>query len=161
MLSDPAKRSKYDRTGEIDEDSPENALTAPFAIIIGFIQQAAAQFAAGQGGDPCQADLIGLMRRQFNEVISNLEKQKKQLVKISDKIKKIADRMKPKVEVNNLLLRSLRTQADGMMSQISMSDQQIAAHKDAIAMLDGFTFDAEKRPPDHFPTSGFFNVRTF
>lgn len=161
VLSDLAKRSKYDRTGEIDEDSPENAMTAPLAIIIGFISQAAAQHSQGQGGDPCQADLIALMRRQFNDVISKMETGKKTMTKVSDKMKKIADRMKAKSDKNSLLLRAIRTQADSIAGQISQNDQQITAHKDAIAMLDGFTFDAEKKPPDHFPTSNFFTNRTF
>ena len=149
VLSDQKKRSKYDRTGEMDEESPENAISAPLSIIIGFMQAAVIQNVEGNGGDPLSCDLMSIARSRFAQVITDLEKNKRKTEKVVEKLRKIAKKMrKNKKSETDFVTRALETHSSALAAQIMQADLQIKAHQDAIQMTHEYDFDADKPEPE-------------
>lgn len=65
ILSDSARRQKYDSTGDIDEATPDNAVAVALSIIVGFVAQVISQHVSQNAPDPCGLDLVDLARRHF------------------------------------------------------------------------------------------------
>lgn len=75
ILLDPQKRSRYDRTGTVDDDSPDNMRTNALQIIDNFIETKVADFINSNfdlSKDPRRCDLLGQFRETINHEISNL-----------------------------------------------------------------------------------------
>lgn len=155
VLLDPKRRDKYDRTGEIDEDAPDNAISAPLGIILAFFQKVCAGNAQGQIVDPCSIDLIDTARKQFHDTISKIEGEKRQISKMAKSMERIAARIKVKKGKDDLLVRSVKIQAGQLAAQLSLADQKIKAHKDAIAMLGDYSFNPEASQQG---MGSFFNI---
>ena len=51
VLSDPARRSKYDATGDIDEQTVDNTLSQAVSVIVGAVMSAVDGYVKG-GPDP-------------------------------------------------------------------------------------------------------------
>jgi curved DNA-binding protein CbpA len=74
VLLDPARRSKYDRTGTIDEEQPDNSRAGALQLIEAFIEKKVADYINGNFAptlDPRRGDMVQEFRDQMNAEISN------------------------------------------------------------------------------------------
>lgn len=157
VLSDPKKRSKYDRTGKVDEESPENTISAPLSIIVGFMQAAVIQNIEGNGGDPLSCNLMETARNRFAQAITQMEKEKKKIDRVVEKLRKIAKKTSNKKKKDaNLMSRALESHANSLAANASQLDLQIKAHQDAIQMTHDYDFERDEPPPAMFGSSPFF-----
>jgi len=144
VLSNPVRRAKYDATGEIPEQTPESA---PLNLLVQFFVTMVQMFCNGAGPDPCTMDLVKVAREQFRKDILQMENEQ---VKVRAAIKKWEDvamrfsNYNKKVDVIHL---SLRGQIPPLEAQLRLMDEQIGIRKDAMKLLDGYTFAFEQPQP--------------
>ena len=141
VLSDPAKRSKYDQTGNIDDMQPDNSMSVALNIVIGFFGQISQQFAAGTTIDPCTVDLIDFAKKQFGNQIAEFKKQRKVIDDTVATLKRIEKRLKDKKKANPLVRLALLNQMQSAQEPLRQLDKQIKEHGDAIELLNGYAFD--------------------
>jgi hypothetical protein len=102
-------------------------------------------YANGQGQDPCTLDLINVARRQFKQDILAAENQQ---LKIRRQIKiwqKVATKFKRHSdETPDTIRRSMEGQVPPLEQQLRIFDEQIQMCKDAIKLLDGYTFEFDR-----------------
>jgi DnaJ-class molecular chaperone len=136
VLSDPVRRQKYDATGDIPEVSP---VDAPLNLLVQFFVTIVSMYANGQGADPCTMDLIKVAREQFRKDILEAENHQvkiRRTIKLWQNVEKRFG-SKKKVDVLKLLLAG---QVPPLEAQLRLMDEQIALRKDALKLLDGYTF---------------------
>lgn len=156
ILSDPACRERYDRTGQADEAGPDNRVSAVIGIVMGFIDAVAMQFAGGQGLDPAKVDLIGFGTKAFQENITGIEKERSMVMKHADVLERVAKRLKKKKKAHqhaDLLLRSIQHQAAMMRRRENDLNQVLTNHQEALEIWRGFTFETEMSDRSIYPTS--------
>lgn len=158
ILSDPTRRSKYDRTGEIDE-SIDNSLSAAINIIVGFFQAVIQQFATNsQAPDPCSVDLVEQARINFRNQIKSFNEQKRPFEKGIETIKKVEARLKARKKSNALVNRGLLHHIDDLKQRVAGIDRQILQYEDALKMLDDYTFDPEQPANFHHITMDWKSI---
>jgi len=156
VLSDPDKRKKYDETGQVDPDQPDNSMSVALNIIIGFFAMTASGFAAGTGIDPCTVDLLDYAKKHFNGQITEFTKQKKNIQTTVDTLKRIEKRLKSKKNGNPILRVAILNQAQSAQQPLAQLEKQIKEHTDAVDLLNGYSFDAEMAKHVQNLGSGFF-----
>ena len=139
VLSDPIRRAKYDTTGEIPEVSPESA---PLNLLVQFFVTLVTMYANGQGQDPCTTNLIEVARQQFRQEIVNAENQQVKLRRTIKLWEKVAAKFKKHSDKTpDIIKRSMEGQIPPLEQQMRLMDEQIEMSKDAIKLLDGYTFE--------------------
>lgn len=146
VLSDPAKRKKYDETGEIDSNDPDNPLSGAISVIVTFFDTLVQQHVAGSGGDPAQHDLVALCKQHINQTLDKLRTEKTKFDKHRAGLEKVEKRLIAK-GAKEIVKMALRAQVSAVLTRMRPLDIQIKAHEDALAMLDDYSFDAEAAPP--------------
>jgi curved DNA-binding protein CbpA len=149
ILSDPARRSKYDRTGDADDVQPDNSVAISIGIVVGFFAHVAQQYAHGQITDPAKFDMVKLAREQFNQQIVEMQKHKKPIEKAAATLRKIEQKLKPQPPGStrgDFLRDALRRQAASTAEPLAKIDREIQAHKDALTLIKDFTFDMDRDP---------------
>lgn len=151
ILSDPGRREKYDKTGDVDEATPEpdNTVAVAISIIVGFVAQVVAQYAMQGGGDPCGIDLVAKMREHFKKQRVEFENQKVPINKAVKKLEQIEKRFKARKKSNPLLIAALASQRNGMREPLRGLDTKIQQIDDALALLDGYDFEVDKANSPH------------
>jgi DnaJ-class molecular chaperone len=163
VLSDPKSRSRYDRTGTVD-DEPDNAMSAPVGILWGLLQNVVAQHAAGQGADPCTVDLVDALRKHLVQKIADMRRQAKESKQAAERIVKILRRVevrlkqKPKAKNADFLKKSILWQIASIERAMETNQGNVTAHEDALKILDDYEFDPEQAAQNPYLfTAGFAN----
>lgn len=74
VLTDPAKRERYDRTGELEDDEPDNARARAVSILAGRLNALIDGFLTSGGEDPRDRDLVAAIR---GDIVRDLEMQRR------------------------------------------------------------------------------------
>jgi len=151
VLSDPIRRQKYDATGDIPEQSP---VDAPLNLLVQFFVTVVQMFANGQGPDPTTVNLIDIARKQFRTDILQAENQQvklRQTIKLWQNVEKRFTRQKS--DKPDVLKLSLAGQVPPLEAQLRLMADQIEMRKDALKLLDGYTFAFEQPAPQTVSTS--------
>lgn len=160
ILSDPARRAKYDSTGDIDEATPDNAVAVALSIIVGFISQVINQHVSGSAPDPCGLDLVATARAHFKKQRQEFMNQKLPIQRAARKMEQVEKRFRKRRNANPLLLIALQNQRLGTQEPLRALDQKIQQLDDALALLDGYDFDPDKtvqQPPTVLGSNVFLN----
>lgn len=141
VLSNPAKREKYDRTGTIDEDRPDNAESMIFNRAISSILQAAGSC----GGDPNYFDLVTIAKNLLSKEIAESEKAKLETMKAREITLQFAKRLKRKKNKKQpeFLIRGVMQNAEACLNAIRVKDTIIANAQGALKILDEYDFTKE------------------
>jgi hypothetical protein len=146
VLSDPIRRARYDETGDIPEQSP---VDAPLNLLVQFFITVVTMYANGQGPDPCAVNLIKIAREQFKKEILEAENHQVKLrkqIKLWQNVEKRFAR--PAAENKpDVLKLSLAGQVPPLEQQLRLMDDQIAMRKDALKLLDDYTFAFDEPAP--------------
>lgn len=152
ILSNPARRSKYDATGDTEELLPDNAQAMALNVVVGFFAHVVQQYAMGGGSDPTQVDLVAIAIKQFEMQIGEMLKKKKPMEQAGKVLRDIEKRLKNKKKKSPhdaLLRRSLQQQAASIATPIAEIDRTIQAHRDAIELIKHYDFEqAVSMAPD-------------
>lgn len=144
ILSDPARRAKYDQTGDIDEAAPDNAIAVAISIIVGFVAQTITQHVGANAPDPCGIDLVAKAREHFKKQRLEFENQKVPITKMAKKMEQVEKRFRKRKNANPLLLAALQNQRLGTQEPLRALDQKIQQLDDALLLLDGYDFEPDK-----------------
>lgn len=144
ILSDPARRQKYDQTGDIDEATPDNAVAVALSLIVGFVAQVISQHVSQNAPDPCGVDLVDLARKHFTKQRLEFANQKLPIIRMAKKMEQVEKRFRKRKKANPLLLIALQNQRIGTQEPLRQLDQKIQQLDDALLLLDGYDFDADK-----------------
>jgi curved DNA-binding protein CbpA len=141
VLSDPARRARYDATGDIPEITPESA---PLNILVQYFVIVVQMFCNGQGPDPRNVNLVNQAREQFRKDILDAENQQVKLRRSIKLWQDVAERFSTKKKADTVKL-SLLGQVSPLEAQLRLMDEQIQIRKDALKLLDGYTFRFRRR----------------
>jgi curved DNA-binding protein CbpA len=147
VLSDPARREKYDRTGDIDEQTVDNTLSQAVSIIIGAVMSAVDGYIKGQSADPSKSDMVDAVKTFVKRNIAQFKEQKRQMEKAQASLKDIARRWaplargKPDAKKQTAFLKlALDQQAAGTAEPLAKIGRQIETYKLALELLDNSSF---------------------
>lgn len=150
ILSDPLRRSKYDRDGTIDDDpSADNKHAAAVGICIAAFF-AAANDVENQHGNIEQTDLMDRAAASIHQQIRGFKEHKAKEIVAYEKIKKLAARIKSKPTKRNVLQIAVERQAQDRKANADQLQNNIDNHNAALALLADHTFEFEQPEPAHY-----------
>jgi curved DNA-binding protein CbpA len=145
VLSDPIRREKYDRTGDVDEQTIDNTLSQAVSIIIAAVMSAVDGYVKGQSPDPSQSDMVDAVKQFVKRNVAGFEQQKRQMEKAQASLKDIASRWrasgKGKPREAGFLKTALDRQAVGTAEPLAKIQAQIETYKLALELLANSSFD--------------------
>lgn len=143
LLLDPAKRAKYDATGELD-DGPDNAEAMVFQAVMQTIQRVAMSIAQ-RGEDPETMDLVTLAGLQMRQDINELNTQLALIPQNIEKALGLAKRFRNRKGEPNQIGLMFQSQARDFERGADMIRRQIHVNEQAQKMLESYAFDAKSR----------------
>lgn len=143
VLVDPARRAKYDNTGTIDEDTPENPLAQSVSIIMRFIDQVIQEHVVGGKQDPETVDIIQVGIHFFEKQIETHLSNKAALQRGLEKTIRMERRFKNKPGKRAFINIGLTQKQETFRKMIETCDQQADAHRRAIDLIREYDFEAE------------------
>lgn len=155
ILSDPAKRQRYDETGQFD-DQPDNRMAQMTAHIMGAFDQALAEI----GAEFEHVDVIArtksyltMRRGQLIQSKDRLDQEIAQHLKLLGRVKFKGTGLNPISATLNERIRNLEANARN-------ADQEATAMQASIAYLDFYGFDfTPRQSPEPTWTMRHFDVR--
>ena len=155
ILSDPDKRTAYDRDGTTDQKA-NNDHRAALAVLQGLLDSLIGEVLADHGDtEPSvTSDVVACMR---DEVTDRLAKFSAEIVKFERSVKrlgKLAERFKTKGQ-DNFLRRMVEAKQQACTDTIRGIRRHLEVHEAALTLLanQSFEFDAP-RPPPVYPGPG-------
>jgi DnaJ-class molecular chaperone len=138
ILSDPAKRTKYDDTGHID-DGADNL----DAMALELIEQLLAEFLKDDSAK--YLDVVKMMRDHLQGGQERCEGMHRGLMKQETRIVDMIKRFKTRSSKNMVSLLLTR-KLQRVRSSIVEMEMAVAAHKRAQEIMADYSFDREKNP---------------
>ena len=165
VLTDPARRAKYDATGDTTEAAIDNSASERAQLIVQLFD-AVCQQAAKSNLAPWQFDVADAMRelaaRQITESRANRKQAERNLAaaeKIVGRFKRRKKRGKPAADGagDNLLDRLMQGRCDPFRQQIRQIDEAIAKFEAVLETLKEYDFAFDAAPPQQ--SASFFTIR--
>lgn len=150
VLSDPARRQRYDATGDIDEQTVDNTLSQAVSIIIGAVMSAVDNYVKGASADPASVDLVAQVKMFVVKQIVGFENQKILMEKAQASLRDIAKRWasrpaktrdKASLASARFLKQALDQQAAGTAEPLRKIGSQIETYKISLELLENSSFD--------------------
>jgi hypothetical protein len=135
VLSDPVKRKRFDDTGEIDDDGPDNADQPALQVIAQLLQV----IIAGDV-DPLMHDAVEAMRRTINAKIGEIRNKIVSLDRAAARVETLRGRFRRKGKGPNTIERMLDWQAEAIGGARKAADVDITNHERALEILADYTF---------------------
>lgn len=131
VLSDPAKRQRYDDTGlESDDDEPGNR--AAQLIVAAF--RDVMMDTLRRNIDPKQPNLVALVRQRLQTDLGKNETQAKDAAEALKAMEDVRDRFSAK-EGESILKKAVQHDMDGVRKQIDSCNAQVAVLTEALKMV--------------------------
>lgn len=158
VLLDPARRAKFDATGTIDEEVPDNALSDALVAISQVLDVALVQ-CAQQGRDPATVDLVGQMRAVAAEGKATIRKQKVEVAAHMANSEKLRGRfvLRKGKEGGNAIAALLDQRIAAQRATIAKLDHEAAKLDRVMAMLADYSFERDATPMQIAP-GGWFRM---
>lgn len=137
ILVDPARRERYNRTGDVSEGLPDNHLNQ---VALGLISQAISKL-IGSDGDLRSVNLPKILTEHFEKSIRTLEEKLTGLIHNKERAKSIAGRWHAKDDSDvNLIESVINNQFEQLDRMRNNLRGQILAYKLAIEILNRYEF---------------------
>jgi curved DNA-binding protein CbpA len=141
VLSDPDRRAKYDKTGEVEDEALD-----PMAVLVHHVVNAFDLACQQHAQDLECVDLIAATRSVMENIQADMCKQLANIEKERAKLVKLERRLKHKGSGSDLLGNALRQRIDGCDMLHKQGSADIAQYGAAIAYLDEYGFNFDQRP---------------
>lgn len=138
VLADPARRTRYDETGESEESNPDNRDQGALAVISNILSAILVD-----DQDPFGVDLVKVMTDHLAKEIAQIDDKLKQFQRALKRAGKMAKRFKRKAGENELA-GLLGWQKEQLAVVISQHEFQRSARIRAKEIISDHTFDANK-----------------
>jgi curved DNA-binding protein CbpA len=144
VLSDPAARAHYDRTGEARPPAPDQAARQALTVLAALFQQVVVALAKA-GRKPAQEDLAAHLRDAVKQSRQGLGDQRRNLESVARVLADAAGRFETAGEANALddLTRAHLAEVRGRLDGLAADE---AAHEKALELLAAYTFRHAARP---------------
>lgn len=137
VLSDPDKRSHYDRTGEIKDDEPDNAIE----IIVSMFNSILAEDV------PLYVDYVKLMKKTLKQTVTRLNEQVEVYKTKRNRYEKLIIRFKAKKkEGSNIFKGVLTSKIENLDADIERVSKSVIDTDRAAELLEGYMFLADEEP---------------
>lgn len=124
VLSDPARRAKYDATGVIDGNDPDNSVAQMIAALSTAFNEVMARV-LGQGQDPTKLDLVAMMVAIFKDNEHAIEGAQSQFARNRSVLVKLRGRFEAPEGTPNHMETLVQAQIDDI-------DRNVATNKQAL-----------------------------
>lgn len=145
VLIDPDRRAEYDQTGNVDEkvdNSHVEALTILQQMMDHVIEQV---------GDVVSIDVVAEMRNSMDKRIAEIERDMAQRRKKVRRLERFAGKFR-KADGENVLRKMVDAKIGNIQCGIDSGEKAISGIRKALALLDGYSFDADPEQPRFGPT---------
>ncbi len=139
VLSDPTKREKYDATGEIDEDKPDNSF-AEVVQTIGLALATVVANLAGKGRKADSEDLVAIVTASLKKRVDELHQQRGGLETIRVFITDSVDRFETK-DGENVIAEIQRASLKQVQKNLESLDHSLEIHKRAIGVVKKYKYN--------------------
>lgn len=141
VLTDEAKRAKYDATGDIDGGSPDNTHAKAVEILTMQLAQFVGEFVDGNGGDPESADVVEFLRLAVKRKLGELRAQKAPFDHFVDKAGRVLRRLSKKEGASGTLLLAFEQHVRTIRARADAIQEAIGWHESALKMCDDYAYD--------------------
>jgi len=135
VLSDPARRSRYDETGDASEPK-DNTVSELLRL---FVQVAA--------GCTVYQNPVNRTRETIQQQLAGLKQQEREAVKEANRIAGLAERVKVVDGQPNLLRTSLENHAESQKRQAAVIREAHERGEKMLALLEHYDFEAAEQSP--------------
>jgi curved DNA-binding protein CbpA len=142
ILSDPERRARYDRTGEVEEPEPDNTEQGALGLI-GMMLEAVLM----SDSDPIECDLVGVMKTQFLAQIGEVSRKLKVTRRSIERAERMRGRFRRNKPGDNTIERLLEWEIDVLKRSARMSEAALKQREQAIALLNDYDFAQDISKP--------------
>lgn len=143
VLSDPARRAKYDVTGEIEEPRPDNTNGPMLAILSQYLDGVLGQ-CLQQGVDPTHEDLVKHLRTAVKSRQGKVKEERKNLKKGQDCLTALRGRFSVK-DGENYLEHLVEAQQAHLDKRGKMLDQEAEVLTRVLEFLERASFRHDQK----------------
>ncbi len=149
LVIDPARRRRYDETGDDGEPRAESEVNRLLAAT--FVQ--VVQQIIGQGVDPARKDCFAAMLTLFREKVKECDQQIGQNQDAKRKLQQVAKRIKkePQPSLFASIVKGEMAKVDAMNASLA---SQKSTFEEAIRHVKACEYEVDNHPGFTFPTSG-------
>jgi curved DNA-binding protein CbpA len=162
ILTDPGRRARYDATGTIEDDKPDNVRAGALQVIQnhmgGIVNQFmhAADDAAAQATDPRKIDVLGvidtLIRMEMDNMLGAIRTHEKALEFLRDMRRRFRKKKNP---ADDPIGRGFDDQVKRAGGEIEKLRDGIAMREKAVEIVAGYAFERDQpQPVGNFVTTG-------
>jgi curved DNA-binding protein CbpA len=141
VLSNPSRRSRYDATGEW-EDEIDNSLS----VLVDYIMQAFDMVCSANASRLDYRDMIAETRSLMGQQLADMRQQVEAIRTTKARVEKLLKRLKFSGEGIDPIGNSLRQRSAACDEQATKGEKEIADFTAAIAYLDHYGFDFDQMP---------------
>jgi curved DNA-binding protein CbpA len=153
VLSDAARRAKYDETGEIDEANLDRQMQAVLNIIANAFETALVEITS-KGKDPGGFNMLTSMKADLNRKMAQAKAMQRDGLTLLGCIEKIAGRFSTKGKTNHVEAQISCRIAD-IRRRLAQSDEGIRQLEAAAELLAGYTYRLDREVPTYATPLGF------
>lgn len=139
ILTNDARRAKYDATGDISEIEPDNAASQVLAIISVVMNQVLDECAKNKKS-PVERDILALMKSRIRSCIEDVNNNMGMMRPIIATDEKLASRFKKKKSADNIFEQIMRARLEPMRQRYKDLGRQKEVALEAIKILDEYGF---------------------
>ncbi len=139
VLSEPARRAKYDQTGEVD-DTPDRSAQQVLDLIAKALESSL-QWLCTSNSDPAAFDMLAHMRKNMTAEVTQARQNRAEGEALLRRVEKVSGRftIKHKGETNQVEALVAGRIAD-LRRRLAVSDGQIALFETAIEALKAYSY---------------------
>ena len=158
LLTDDRRRAKFDATGEVEDDVPDNTMQGAISVIMSFLDHFLTE-AVGKGHSIDGMNVIDICRFNIAKKVENYEGAIGLMNTHIGMVQKIIKKTKRKKPGSDVLLKALEWQVVELKRKLAAPAAEKKAHQDALALLQDYEFDAglfTQQPMNFRPGMIFF-----
>ena len=145
VLLDPRKREKYDRTGEVDEEAPDNALSEVMQFVAMAIAEVVGE-AVAQRRESEHVDLVAGASQKLRAKLDQLVKTAKELTYQKEYLTRSMARVTVKKGKENRVAGLLKGQLRWIERAEETGKRQTRSIEEALVLLAEHGYTVEKAP---------------
>jgi curved DNA-binding protein CbpA len=135
VLSDPDRRARYDRTGEVVGPEPDNTEQGALGLI-GMMLEAVLT----SDPDPIECDVVAVMKTQFLSQVGEVSRKLKVTNRSIERAERMRGRFRRNKPGDNIIERVLEWEIDALKRSSRISEAALKQRERAIALLNDYDF---------------------
>lgn len=144
VLADPARRARYDETGDTTQPQPNHRLEKVVPILLNVLLHVLGKIAE-TGRTPKEEDVVKLMRDSVRDGQKQQQQQIVGLEKIRAGLTEAAGRLTAKADGDNLLKALAERETEQLAGKLAEMQEYAGYLAEALKELEGYSYRADRR----------------